>query len=65
MYLVNVIRIMSITHRMEMACTAWVECLNTPNDDRGYCQKHETLSLHDILSDGRYFLDVSFITSLK
>jgi hypothetical protein len=28
------------------------------------CQKHKSLSLHDILSDGRNFLDVSFITRL-
>jgi hypothetical protein len=42
---------------------------NTRDDGQGKtyrsCQKHESVSLHDLLSTGRHLLDFSFITSLK
>ena len=54
---------------MQLTCTAWAGSLNTRDDDRrkAYrsCQKHESLSPHDLLSTGRRLLGLSFITSLK
>jgi len=45
------------------------ENLKTRDDGRWitrkYCQKHQSLSLYDILSTDRHLLDVSFVTSLK
>jgi hypothetical protein len=52
-----------------LACTAWVESLSTRYNGRGKlyrsCQKHHSLSLHDLLHTGRHLLRASFITSLK
>ena len=52
-----------------MICTAWIESLNTHDKGREEtyrsCQKHKSLSLHDLLYTGRHLLSVSFITSLK
>jgi hypothetical protein len=53
--------------RMQLTCTAWVESLYTRDKGQGkniQCKEHESLSLYDLLSTGRYLLDVSFITIL-
>jgi hypothetical protein len=41
--------------RIQLTCTALVESVNTCDDDRGRktyrsCQKHESLSLHDLFA---------------
>jgi hypothetical protein len=54
---------------MQLTCTAWVESLKTSDDGRGKtyrsCQKHQSLSQHELLSTGRHLLRVSFIIRLK
>jgi len=46
--------------RITLTFTAWVVFLNTRHDGRGKkyrsCQKHESLSLHDLLYTGRHLL---------
>jgi len=45
---------------MQLAHTAWVESLNIRDDgwEKTYrsCQKHESLSLHGLVSTGRHLL---------
>jgi hypothetical protein len=58
-----------VLKRMQLTFTEWVESLNTGKDGRGKtyrsCQKHGSLSMHDLLSTGRHLLGVSLITTLK
>jgi len=55
--------------KMQSTCKTWVLSLNSHEYCRGQiyrsCQKHESLSLHGILSIGCHFLGVRFITSLN
>jgi len=54
---------------MQLTCTAWVASRNTREGGRGktysFCQKHRSLSLHDLLWNGRYLLGLSLVTNLK
>jgi hypothetical protein len=55
--------------RMQLTCTAWLQSLNTHDDGRGKtyrsCQKHNSLSLHDLLSTGHHSLRIPFTTNVQ